>query len=83
MRGQPQIDAIVIDKILRPLRFGPLFEIGWRTNDRHAHVRPDAHRDHVLADLFAAADAGIVTLRYDIGQAIIYRYLYFDVRIVA
>ena len=37
----------------------------------HAEVRSDAHRDHVLGNLFAEAHTGVVTLRDDIGEAII------------
>jgi hypothetical protein len=73
----------VADQVLRPLRFGPLFEIGRRADDSHARVWPDPHRDHVLADLFAAADAGIVALSDDIRQPVIHGDLDFDVGIVA
>ena len=39
--------------------FRPLREIGRRADDRHAHVRPDAHGDHVLRDLLAEPHAGV------------------------
>ena len=34
---------------------GRLAEIGRRADDRHAYVRPDAHRDHVLRQMFAGS----------------------------
>jgi hypothetical protein len=43
----------------------------------------DPHRDHVFTDLFAAANAGIVTLADDIRQPVIHRDLDLDVWIVA
>lgn len=37
-RRQPQIDAVMIDQILRALGFGAFAEIGGRANHGHAHV---------------------------------------------
>ncbi len=83
MGGQAQIDAAVTDQVLRPLRLRPLAEIGWRPHDRHAHVGPDAHGDHVLRHLLAAADAGVETLGDDVRQPGIVDDLDFDVRVSA
>ena len=48
----------------------------------HAHVRPDAHRDHVLGHLLAAAHAGVEALGDDVGQAVVDDDLDLDVGIV-
>ena len=79
---QAQIDAVVADQVLRPLRFRPLREIRRRADDRHAHVGPDAHGDHVLRHLLAGAHAGVVTLGDDVGQAVVDDDLDLDVRIL-
>ena len=50
---------------------GRLREIGRRADDRHAHVRADAHGDHVLGHLLAEANAGVVALGDDVGQAVV------------
>ncbi len=50
---------------------GRFSKIRRRTDDGHAHVRPDPHRDHVLGDLLAAAHTGVVAFRDDIGQAVV------------
>ncbi len=60
----------------------PRREIGRRADDRHAQVRPDAHGDHVLGHDPAEADAGVVPLRDDVGQAIVDGDLDLDVRMV-
>ena len=64
------------------LRLRPLGEVGRRADDRHAHVRPDAHGDHVLGHLLAEAHAGVVALGDDVGQAVVDDDLDLDVRIV-
>ncbi len=60
-----------------------LGEIGRCTDDSHAQVRTDAHRDHVLRHLLAQSDARVVAFRDDIGQAVIDDDLDMDVRIFA
>ena len=47
----------------------PRREVGGCAHHRHAEVGPDPHRDHVLRDRFAKANAGVETLRNDVGQA--------------
>ena len=59
-----------------------LLEIGGRCDHRHAHLRPDAHGDHVLRDLFAHPDSGIEAVGNDIGQAIVDDDLDIDVWMV-
>src|ERR1043165_9604334 len=71
VRGQPQIDATMGDEILWLVRLGPRLEIRRRADHRHAHVRPDAHRDHVLGDLLAAAHPGVITIRHDVAQPVL------------
>ena len=61
---------------------GRLREIGRRADDRHAHVRPDAHRDHVLRHLLAEPHAGVVALGDDVGQAVVDDDLDLDVGVV-
>ena len=59
-----------IDVSLRPLRLRPLPEIRRRSNDRHADVRPDVHRNHVLRHQLAGVDAG-KAFGDDIGQSVV------------
>ena len=74
---------------LCPIRSCGLFGSGrflkydGRAHDRHAHVRPDPHRDHVFGHLLAAAHSGVVALGDDVGQAVVDDDLDFDVRILA
>ena len=49
----------------------PSRKVGGRAHDGHAQVRPDAHGDHVLCHLLAEADAGVVALGHDVGQAVV------------
>ena len=63
-------------------RLRPPCEIGRRSDDRHAHVRPDAHGDHVLGHLLAEPDAGVVALGDDVGEAVVDVHLDPDVRVV-
>ena len=81
MQRQAQVDAVVLDQILRRLRRRPLLEIRGRADDRHAHVRPDPHRDHVFGHLLATAHAGVVLLGHDVREAIVDDDLDFDVRV--
>ena len=71
MRGQ----------VLRFFRPRPFFEVGRRPDHGKAHVGTDAHGDHVLCDLLAEPNAGVVTLGDDIGQSVIDDDLDLDVRI--
>jgi predicted molibdopterin-dependent oxidoreductase YjgC len=57
-------------------------EVLGRADHRHPHVRADAHRDHVPRQLLAQANAGVVTLGDDVGQAGVDDDLHFDVRVV-
>ena len=69
MGEQTQIDAVVTDQILRPLRVWPLFEIGRRTNHGHAQVRPDAHGDHVFRNAFPGPNPRVITLGNDFTRS--------------
>jgi hypothetical protein len=80
VRGQAQIDAVVTDQVLRPLRLRPLPEIRRRSNDRHAGL--DAHGNHVLRHLLAGANAGVKALGGDIGQPVVDADFDLDVRIL-
>jgi hypothetical protein len=71
MGGQAQIDAVVSDQFLRRPWRRPLREIRRSSHDRHAHVRPDTHCDHVLRHLLAEPHASVITLGDDVGQAIV------------
>jgi hypothetical protein len=68
---QAQVDTGMRGQVLRAFRPRPFREIGWRADDRHAHVRPDAHCDHILGDLVARADARVVTFGNDVSQAVV------------
>ena len=81
MRRQAQVDAVVLDEVLRRLRLRLPAEVGGRANDRHPHVRPDPHGNHVFGHLLAAAHAGVVLLSHDVGEAIVDDDLDFDVRV--
>ena len=65
--GQPQIDAAVVDQILRRLGFRSLFELRRRADDRHADVRADAYGNHVLGNLFPGPHTGVESLGDDVG----------------
>ena len=60
----------------------PPREVRRRADDGHAQVRADAHGDHVLRHLLAEANAGVVALGDDVGQAIVDDELHLDVGIV-
>ncbi len=83
MGGEAQVDAVVIDKILRPPRLRPVFEIGWRAHHRHAQVGSDTHGDHVLRNLLAAAHAGVIALRDNVGQSVVDDDLDLDIGVLA
>ena len=53
VRPQAKIDACMRGQILRVFRPRPLGEIGGRVDDRRAHVRSDAHRDHIFGNLLS------------------------------
>ena len=57
-------------------------EVGRRADDRHAHVRPDAHGDHALGHGLAGPHARVVALGHDVGQAVVDGDLHPDVRVV-
>ena len=69
-------------QVLRRLRLWPLGEVGRRADDRRAHVRSNAHGDHVLCHHLAGANAGVVAFGDDIRQAVVNDDLHFDVRVV-
>jgi hypothetical protein len=46
-------------------------EIRRRADDRHPHVRPDPHGDHIFGYLFAAAHSSVVLLSHDISEAVV------------
>ncbi len=48
----------------------------------HTHVRPDAHRDHVLRHLFSQPDAGVETPGDDVGQAVVDGDFHVDIRVI-
>ena len=82
MGRQAQVDAGVRRQVLRRPRPRPPREVGRRADDRHAHVRPDAHGDHVLRHLLAEPHAGVVAFGDDVGQAVVDDDLDLDVGIV-
>jgi len=47
------------------------------------YVRPNAHRDHILSHLFAAAHTSVETLGDDVGQGVSMKSSTFDVWILA
>ena len=57
-------------------------EVLGRADDRHSHLRSDPDGDHILGDLFAHADAGIVSLRDDVRQPVVDDDLDSDIGIV-
>ena len=61
MRGQ----------ILGRLREGMSLEIGRRRDDRHSHLRPNGHSNHVFRHLLAHANARIIARCNDIRQAVV------------
>ena len=71
----------MVGQVLRHLRARPALEVGRRADNGHAHIRTDAHGDHVLGHLLAQAHACVVALRDDVGQAIVDDDLDMDVRI--
>ncbi len=81
MGRQADVDAGVLGQLLWRLRLSPFGEIGWRSDHRHAQVRADPHRDHVLRHLFAETDSGVVALRDDVGETVIDDELDLDVGI--
>src|SRR3984957_20852523 len=56
--GQAQIDAIMADQILRPLRLRALPEIRRRPHPRYTRVAPDGTGDHILGYLLGGPAAG-------------------------
>ena len=78
---QPQVDALVVGQVLRRVRLRVGCKIGGRSDHRHAQIRPDAQRDHILGDLLAEANAGIEPFGDDVGQAGIDRQFDMDVRV--
>ena len=78
---QSHIDAAMGHEVLRPRGLGVSCEIAGCADHRHAKIRPDAHRDHVLCHLFAEANAGVVTLRDDVGETVVDVHLHLDVGI--
>ena len=71
MCWQAQIDAVVMDEVLRRPWFWPSLEVGRSSDYCHAHVRPDTHGDHVLGYLLARAHSGVITLGDDIRQSVV------------
>ena len=72
-------DAVMPDEIARGLGTSIAGEVVRRTDHCHSHVRTDAHRDHVLGDLFTQPDPGVVALGHDIRQAVVHGDLDADV----
>ena len=71
------------DTLIREV-FGTLghrarLEIVRRFDNRLPHLRPDAHRDHILLDVFADSNAGIETLANDVRQSLVSHKLHLDV----
>ncbi len=71
MGREAQVDARMLNEILRRQRQTTLGEIRGRANHGGADVRSDAHGDHVLGHLLTPAHPGVETLRRDVGQPII------------
>ena len=77
-----QTEAVVAGQILRCPRPRPTCKVGRRADNRHARVRPDANRNHILGYLFAEPNAGVVAARHDVGQAVVDVQFHLDVRVV-
>ena len=56
-------------------------EVFWRTHHGQPPIRAYANGDHVFADRFAHADAGIKSLLDDVGEAIVDVELQRDIRV--
>ena len=82
MREKAEVDAVVADEILRFLRLRPLAEVIRRSDDGHAQIRSDAHRDHVLGNLLAASHAGVVAIGNNVAQPVVNDDLDFDIGIL-
>ncbi len=72
----------MLGQVLRRRRLFPLREIGRSADDGHAHVRPDAHGDHVLGHLFAEPDAGVEASLDNVGQSVFDDDFDIDLRII-
>jgi hypothetical protein len=66
---QAQIDAFVVDQISRHRWRRVLAEVGGRSHTGHAQLGADAHRHHILCQLFTQAHTGVEALGDDIGEA--------------
>ncbi len=82
MRGQAQTHAIVFGEILRSIRSRVTREILGTADNRHAHVQPHAHSDHVLGDVGARAYADVEALGNDVGEAVVAADLDLDVGVL-
>jgi hypothetical protein len=70
MCWQAQIDAVVMDEVLRGPWFWASLEVGRSGDYGHADVRPHPH-------------AGVIALGDDVGQAALGNDLDFDLRVLA
>ncbi|VUM31737.1 hypothetical protein PGKDCPLP_04495 [Stenotrophomonas maltophilia] len=82
MRRQAQGDAVVVGQVVRMPWHHMLAEVAGRTDHAHAQRRADRHGDHVARQPFAEADADVVALGDDVGQAVVCSQFHLQVRIL-
>jgi len=78
-RRHALIDATMPRQLVGRLRGGVAFEVVGRRHHRHAHRRPDRHRDHVLIDRAAESDPGVEAVGHDVAKAVVHVELQQDV----
>src|SRR3954452_22095804 len=68
---------------MRLLRLHSVLEIRCGSDNRHAHVRSNAHGYHTTRHLLSAANASVEALSDDIRQTVVDDDLDLDVRIIS
>jgi hypothetical protein len=74
--------ASTVGALNRCRRDAVSLDVRWRPDNGHAHIGTDAHRDHVLGDLLAQANARVVAGCNDVDQTIVDDDLDLDVGVV-
>lgn len=82
VRRQAEVNALVSRQVAGRLRSLSSFKVGSGPYDRHAKVRSDSNRDHVLRYLFTQPHAGVVAIGDDIREAVVNSDFNLDVGIV-
>ena len=57
-------------------------EVRWRADYALIEIRPDAHRNHVLRDLFTKANSRIESLRDNVSETVVVDDLDGDIGII-